>query len=651
MIQQFSTRVVNPASLSKWRFIIPSYQRPFVWQEEQINRLLLDFHQAYLREDDQYFIGTVLTSEHPEHMYELIDGQQRITMLWLLAMAFRLLGEDTKITSFLKREDELRIDFAIRKQLKSYLLSLMDRKKNDRHQYSDHEVEEDPYLVNVAKALTTITKKLETLSFKDQKNLAGLGDYIFQSVYLVLNTAPPLTNLNKLFATMNSAGVQLEQADILKSKLLKAVAAGGDSDERLLYDKIWTACAGMNNYFERNVRQLFPETNWRELEPEHFSEFSSTTFRYKKDANSQINKSGGHLLSKIIGDTPEETKSSDFQDEAVKANDEVEIIYCRPIINFSQLLLHTYRIFLLEQGKEDFEPPFHVKNLLEIFKSLPEESSKTVKAFFHCLWRVRYVFDKEVAKWVVDEDKEENLTLTSVNKHDRDETRYFNRSPIERMEGSLMLQSVRYFTGNYNTQIWLTPFLHRLLLSESTLASLEDIDNRLSLLPDKEDKQTTWELIKYPIQPKGNFDIQAYLRGAHGTRFRHYWFQKLEYILWKYWDGEKNDKFNKFRITSKNSVEHVYPQNPEYGDRLPDEVMDAFGNLALLNVSQNSSYSHQDVKKKKTDFENKSSYDSLKLAKIYALIDYKADKPWQRNLIEKHQEEMIDLINQHYQKT
>ena len=79
--------------------------------------------------------------------------------------------------------------------------------------------------------------------------------------------------------------------------------------------------------------------------------------------------------------------------------------------------------------------------------------------------------------------------------------------------------------------------------------------------------------------------------------------------------------------------------------------MDAFGNLALLNVSQNSSYSHQDVKKKKTDFENKSSYDSLKLAKIYALIDYKADKPWQRNLIEKHQEEMIDLINQHYQKT
>lgn len=648
MSRQFYTNVVNPVSLNNLRFIIPSYQRPFVWQEEQINRLLLDFHQAYLRGDDQYYIGTLLTSEHPEHMYELIDGQQRLTVLWLLAMAFRLLGEDTLITSFLKREDELRMDFAIRKQLKGYLLSLMDRKKNDRHQYSDHEVEEDPYLVNVAKALTTITKKLETLTFKDQRNLAGLGDYIFQSVYLVFNIAPPHTNLNKLFATMNSAGVQLEQADILKSKLLKAITTGGEQDERLLYDKIWTACAGMHNYFERNVRQLFAESDWRQLEVEHFSHYDPQLFKYKAEIG-LTDEDRPHLLSEIIKQVSQGSNSFNSSVVSSKSNNEATIIYCRPIINFSQLLLHTYRIFLLEQGMEDFELPFHIKNLLEIFQPLSEEDAETVKSFFHCLWRVRYIFDKEVVKWVVDQDKEENLTLTTVNKNDRDETRYFNRSPKETTESSLMLQSVRYFTGNYNTQIWLTPYLYRLLKQENSTSSLEDIDNRLSLLPEQEDKQTTWELMKTPDQPKGTFDVRSYLEGALGTRFRHYWFQKLEYILWKNWNEEKEEKFNRFRITSKNSVEHVYPQNPEYGERLPKEVMDSFGNLALLNVSQNSSYSHQDVKKKKTDFENKSSYDSLKLVEIYALIDYNAEKPWQQSLIEQHQEKMIDLVIQHYQ--
>lgn len=68
-----------------------------------------------------------------------------------------------------------------------------------------------------------------------------------------------------------------------------------------------------------------------------------------------------------------------------------------------------------------------------------EESLKMVKVFFYCFWWVRYVFDKEVVKWVVDEDKEENLMLISVNKYDWDEIWYFNCSLIERMEGSLML--------------------------------------------------------------------------------------------------------------------------------------------------------------------------------------------------------------------
>jgi hypothetical protein len=58
-----------------------------------------------------------------------------------------------------------------------------------------------------------------------------------------------------------------------------------------------------------------------------------------------------------------------------------------------------------------------------------------------------------------------------------------------------------------------------------------------------------------------------------------------------------------FRITSKNSVEHVIPQNPEYLVSVEDDTLEGFGNLALLSVGQNSSYSNQDPSKKKRSAE------------------------------------------------
>ena len=71
----------------------------------------------------------------------------------------------------------------------------------------------------------------------------------------------------------------------------------------------------------------------------------------------------------------------------------------------------------------------------------------------------------------------------------------------------------------------------------------------------------------------------------------------------------------------------------------------------LLSVSENSSYSNQDVQKKKVDFDNKPIYDSLKLAKIFYL--FKPDKTvkWNEEMIKKHQEEMIGIIDNHYKSS
>ena len=140
------------------------------------------------------------------------------------------------------------------------------------------------------------------------------------------------------------------------------------------------------------------------------------------------------------------------------------------------------------------------------------------------------------------------------------------------------------------------------------------------------------------------------LKEAKGVGFHHYWFYKLEYLLWKEWDNTEDEKFKKYRITSKNSIEHISPQNHEFGKELEGESdfnwLDDFGNLGLLSVGQNSSYGNQSFIKKKEDFENKPVYDSLKLAKIYPL-----EKVWRSEEIRKHRDEMIKVLEEHYTKT
>ena len=211
-----------------------------------------------------------------------------------------------------------------------------------------------------------------------------------------------------------------------------------------------------------------------------------------------------------------------------------------------------------------------------------------------------------------------------------------------------MLQSVLYFTGIFTQQYWLTPFLSFLLekknpSDQAIQNELERIDN-IMIPGDK--KKMSWNIINNRAALPTFEQIKTILLHPSGVSYNHYWFYKMEYMLWKNWD--RNDaKFKRYRVVSKNSVEHVFPQKQEYQQKLNDsednqDWLNLFGNLALLSVGQNSSYSNQDVEKKKIDFERKDAYDSLKLAKIYLF-----DK-WDSEQIKRHQEEMFQVFANHY---
>ena len=559
-------------------FVIPSYQRPYVWPDDDVLKLFNDIIDAKDEGEKTYYIGTVLSSlVHPQQdqknkAFELIDGQQRITTLMLIALAFQAKGVGSLLANLATLDKHPRLTFKIRDQVQS----LLGHKAglSDYQHPGEKAVNSNPYLIRLNGALRALEQRIEQLQVKNPTGLNNIADYIFSNVQWVNNVMPEGMDLNRLFTTTNTSGIQLEQTDILKSLLLKRI-----SKDKVRYETIWQACEHMENYFESNVRQLFISTSWQDTTPDQLAQFDSNLFKHNK-YDDPDNSDGMSIAELAI--MPDPSNKSDTDNVNISVFDD-EMVHCSSIISFPLLLLHTYRIFSKQQeSQQDITVRLHADRLIDSFAQLLSSTEMEIKGFFECLWKVRYQFDLWVVKWVYqDERDEKRLQLTSVVPRQSNGKWY--RSHRE-MSDLVLLQSVRYFTGERSAQYWLTPFLGWLIKSKTSdmnlvVKELERIDNQLSLTGTTQ-KVASFELLSGDLSTLKFIDdvILNYLSLPLGTSFEHYWFQKLEYLLWKHSDTffSKDSKFIQYRITSKNSIEHVHPQNGERGIKLDKENLDAF---------------------------------------------------------------------------
>jgi len=631
-------------------FVIPSYQRPYVWRDEDVIKLFDDIREAYVAGEQQYFIGSVLSAvrnEGESRVYELIDGQQRTTTLMLLSLAFRAAGVETPLAEVATLGEQPRLTFEIREAVGNLLGSYAGLERMTRP--GPEAIENDAYLTHLDANLRVLKQQVDGLRDNKDFNLEAFADYIYRKVGWVNNIVPESMDLNRLFASMNTAGIQLEPVDLLKAKLFRKITT-----EKPLYSAMWQACEHMENYFERNLRQLFPNADWNAIEYKHLKAYSDSLFQRGAGDNEGAQDEASvktllHLLDEVeSGDAPDNTEQKEQEDAQDGIEDET--VYCRSIVSFELLLIHTLRIFCARKQWQDIAARIKASNLMACFECLLKEDETTVKAFIELLWKVRYQFDTWVVKWVEHDDSEDpQLRLTKTSPSVSKGKTYINRSARD-LSNLVQLQSVRNFTGDRSAHYWLTALLAQLverpgISDQEVLSVLERLDNQLSLTTEIQ-KEASFKIAKGEIPTTKNWtSVEGYLNEANGTSFEHYWFQKLEYLLWK--RGDDTNKNERYRITSKNSVEHVHPQNEKNKNVLEPEALDAFGNLALLSPGENSSYSNKPVGVKWQEFKNKPRYDSLKLKAIFDVY-VAADEKWGGEQIAEHQKKMISLLENHY---
>lgn len=78
-------------------FLIPDYQRPYAWSENECQTLWDDLclfafpgndYTQFDSNSDEYFLGSIVLFTNENRKMEIIDGQQRLTTLMLLLRAF-----------------------------------------------------------------------------------------------------------------------------------------------------------------------------------------------------------------------------------------------------------------------------------------------------------------------------------------------------------------------------------------------------------------------------------------------------------------------------------------------------------------------------------------------------------------------------------
>lgn len=227
-------------------FRIPVYQRPYAWEQEQVEELLDDLVTAMDRsEDEPYFLGSiVLIKREGEPGCDVVDGQQRLTTLTMLLCVMRELTKGEWPGSLDDRIRQ-RADVATSRP-EVVRLRLRDRDQEFFHKYVQARGGMEGLFNGVPVTSTDSQERIVENAkylYREVKNLSEdrrvkLAKFIIQRCYLVVVTTNSPSSAYRIFAVMNDRGLDLSPTDILKAEITGAIR---DERSRETYAKKWEA--------------------------------------------------------------------------------------------------------------------------------------------------------------------------------------------------------------------------------------------------------------------------------------------------------------------------------------------------------------------------------------------------------------------------
>lgn len=284
-------------------YCIPDYQRAYVWDTDQVRDLLDDTISAYRENKEaQYFLGSMVLkiNEKSENNvsyteYELLDGQQRITTVFLILACMRDMLTDypqyqNSLAGFvyqaedaiLQQPERMRIIFNIRSDVRDFVNEHIkplhgtcdDALLKDKMQAKDVNIS----IRNMANAMLVAHEFLE----ENKSDIIGYLSYFLNKVLMIYVATEELQDAFQLFTVLNNRGVKLSSSDILKAENLKELSAADRTSWATRWEEMETYFGEDFDKFLSHIRTILVKKKQTTTLLKEFDEFVYSNQEYDR---------------------------------------------------------------------------------------------------------------------------------------------------------------------------------------------------------------------------------------------------------------------------------------------------------------------------------------------------------------------------------
>lgn len=212
-------------------YLVPPYQRNYSWTKDQISTLWDDLMRI-AHDGDTYFLGSMVFVQTDSAMvFHILDGQQRFASMMLLVAAFRDLIRQTipdsqalsalqqilikvDVTGRFSHQDVVHV--RLNHQDEEFFDSLVKTGSTPTARHNSHKLMAKAY----ADFSELIKAECQKRSVSAETLWARLRDAATQRLFIIRITVDEFVNAQQVFQALNSAGMELSQADLIKNYVL-----------------------------------------------------------------------------------------------------------------------------------------------------------------------------------------------------------------------------------------------------------------------------------------------------------------------------------------------------------------------------------------------------------------------------------------------
>jgi hypothetical protein len=218
-------------ALSDGKLFVPKNQRSYAWEEQHISDLFRDVATAITRNENEYFLGSIVVTQRPQGQLEVVDGQQRLATSSILIAAIRdyFSGRgDNPRAEQIEREYLMTRDLLTQELIPKLNLNATDHdfylkrilspansaERNVPPIRDSHE-----RIAQAAKFAAEHIERVVALSNNPTEALVNWVLYLQGKARVIWVRVPDHANAFTIFETLNDRGLDLAISDLLKNYL------------------------------------------------------------------------------------------------------------------------------------------------------------------------------------------------------------------------------------------------------------------------------------------------------------------------------------------------------------------------------------------------------------------------------------------------